>query len=215
MPGGKAGAFVVVEGPDGAGKSTLVERLAGRLRAEGLDPLVVREPGGTPLAEEARRLAFDPALGASPGAELFLVLAARADLVHRVIRPALGVGRFVLSDRFDLSTEAYQVAGRGLPRDEVFYANRIATGGLRPDLTIVLDIPLSVGRGRQVRAAKKQDRMEREGDALHERVREAFARANGDGLFHLDADRPAEEVESDAWALLRTRFGETFPRRTG
>lgn len=206
---------MVVEGPDGAGKSTLVERLARRLGAEGLDPLVVREPGGTPLAEEARRLAFDPALGASPGAELFLILAARADLVDRVIRPALAAGRFVLSDRFDLSTEAYQVAGRGLPRDEVLHANRIATGGLKPDLTIVLDVPLAVGRGRQTSAAKPQDRMEREGDPLHERVRDAFARAAGVGVFHIDADRPPEAVESDAWDLLQRRFRETFPERKG
>ena len=206
------GAFVVVEGPDGAGKTTLVERLAGRLKRRGVDPVVVREPGGTPLAEEARRLAFDPPFAASPAAELFLMLAARADLVAKIIRPALDAGRLVLSDRFDLSTEAYQIAGRALPRDEVLYANRIATGGLKPDLTIVLDVPVSVGRARQAQARKDLDRMERESDPLHERVRTAFAKASGPGVFHLDAGRPPEAVESDAWALFEKRFGETFPQ---
>lgn len=211
MPG--SGGFVVVEGPDGAGKTTLVERLARRLRDHGVDPLLVREPGGTPLAEAARRLAFDPAMGASPGAELFLVLAARADLVQKVIRPALAEGRFVLSDRYDLSTEAYQIAGRGLPRDEVLSANRLATGGLRPDLTIVLDVTVAETRSRQVH--KDRDRMEREADALHERVRTVFANAAGPGVFHVDAKRGPEDVESDAWALLLKRFGETFRKRSG
>lgn len=205
------GAFVVIEGPDGAGKSTLVEGLTRRLKARGVDPLVVREPGGTPLAEEARRLAFDPAFGASPGAELFLMLAARADLVSKVIRPALAGGQFVLSDRFDLSTEAYQIAGRALPRDEVLSANRLATGGLKPDVTIVLDVTVAVGRARQFHKAR--DRMERETDALHERVRDAFARAAGPGVFHVDAGRPADAVEADAWGLLQEHFGETFPQR--
>jgi dTMP kinase len=207
------GTFVVVEGPDGAGKTTLVEGLERRLKAHGADPLVVREPGGTPLAEAARRLAFDPALAASPGAELFLVLAARADLVARVIRPALAAGRFVLSDRFDLSTEAYQIAGRSLPREEVLSANRVATGGLRPDLTIVLDVTVAEARARQVH--KERDRMEREADALHERVRTTFANAAGPGVFHLDAARPPESVEMDAWDLLLERFGETFQKRSG
>ncbi len=206
---------MVVEGPDGAGKTTLIERLARRLAAAGIAPVVVREPGGTPLAEEARKLAFEPSYGATPGAEVFLMLAARADLVAKVIRPALDAGRLVLSDRYDLSTEAYQVAGRGLPRATVLEANRLATGGLRPDLTIVLDVPVAVGRGRQARAAKAPDRMEREADQLHERVRAAFAAAQGTGVFHLDAARAADLVESDAWDLLRTRFGETFPLREG
>jgi len=205
------GAFVVVEGPDGAGKTTLVERLAGHLRQRGVDPLMVREPGGTPVAEEARRLAFDPSFKTSPAAELFLMLAARADLVAQVIRPALSEGRFVLSDRFDLSTQAYQIAGRALPRDEVLSANRLATGGLSPDLTIVLDVTVAVGRERQVH--KQRDRMERESDALHERVRAAFANARGPGVFHVDADQPPDAVEQDAWGLLEKRFGETFLKR--
>jgi dTMP kinase len=209
------GCFVVVEGPDGAGKTTLVSRLVDRLKTAGVPVIQVREPGGTPLAEAARAIAFDPSLEASPGAELFLLLAARADLVSRVIRPALAAGRVVVSDRFDLSTEAYQIAARGLPRDDVLRANRLATGGLVPDLTIVLDVPVSVGRERQARAARTLDRMERESDQLHERVREAFGGANGRAVVHIDATRPADQVETDAWALLHARFPETFRSRPG
>lgn len=208
-----AGAFVVVEGPEGAGKTTLVQRLARRLRAAGVDLVEVREPGGTPVAEAARRIVLDDTLHVSVGAELFLMLAARADLVERVIRPALQAGRMVLSDRFELSTEAYQVAARGLPREDVLRANRLATGGLSPDLTIVLDVPVEVGRGRQ--QSKAPDRMEREADALHQRVREAFAGAGGNGIVHLDATGPPDEVELKAWGLLQSRFPETFEGRTG
>jgi dTMP kinase len=186
-----------------------------RAAEAGVQVVGVREPGGTPLAEEARRLAFDPALEAAPGAELFLMLAARADLVSRVIRPALAAGKVVFSDRFELSTEAYQVAGRGLPRDEVLRANRLATGGLSPDLTIVLDIPVSVGRDRQARASKNPDRMEQEPDGLHERVRRAFRDAGGPSVVHLDATVRTEEVEAAAWGLLQARFAETFRPGTG
>jgi dTMP kinase len=210
-----SGRFVVVEGPDGAGKTTLVSRLVERLNAAGVPVIQVREPGGTPLAEAARAIAFDPSLDATPGAELFLLLAARADLVSRVITPALAEGRVVISDRFDLSTEAYQIAARGLPRDEVLRANRLETGGLVPDLTIVLDVPVGVGRERQARAARTPDRMEQESDQLHERVREAFGAANGRAVVHIDATRPPGQVESDAWALLHARFPETFHGRAG
>src|SRR5881396_4000740 len=165
--------FVVVEGPEGAGKSTLVRWLGTTLRAEGRAVLTVREPGGTPIAEAARKLALKSRHDRAFGAELFLFLAARADVVERVIRPALADGQIVIADRFGLSTMAYQVAGRGLPRADVEAALRIATGGLTPDLTIVLDIPVAVGRQRQQVAGKVKDRIEREDDTFHTRVREA------------------------------------------
>src|SRR5881296_4653363 len=119
--------FVVVEGPEGAGKSTLVRWLGTTLRTEGRAVLTVREPGGTPLAEAARKLALKSRHDRAFGAELFLFLAARADLVERVIRPALEHGQVVIADRFGLSTLAYQVAGRGLPREDVEAALRVAT----------------------------------------------------------------------------------------
>ncbi len=123
------GLFLSFEGVEGSGKSTQIARLAERLRAEGRDVLVVREPGGTPLAEEARRLVLDPAHRPGSEAELFLMLVARADLVRRVIVPALERGAVVMADRFDLSTRAYQIGGRGLPAPAVLAANALATGG--------------------------------------------------------------------------------------
>jgi dTMP kinase len=200
-----AGAFVVVEGPDGAGKSSLVRALGARLLADGMQVLSVREPGGTPVAEAARKVALRSRHEISPAAELFLILAARADLVARVIRPALEAGQIVLADRFDLSTRAYQVAGRGLPADDVDAALRLATGGLVPDLTLVLDIPVETGRERQRRARKVQDRFEREDDAFHERVRDAYRLAAGPGVVHLDAAPSKPTVLEAAWRELQAQ----------
>jgi dTMP kinase len=198
-----AGTFVVVEGPDGAGKSTLVRALGARLLAEGVQVLPVREPGGTPVAEAARKVALRSRHELSAAAELFLILAARADLVARVIRPALDSGQVVLADRFDLSTRAYQVAGRGLPPEEVDGALRLATGGLVPDLLLVLDVPVDVGRERQRKARKVQDRFEREDDAFHQRVRLAYRNAAGPGVVHLHATLSKKTVLDAAWRELQ------------
>jgi len=191
--------FVVVEGPEGAGKSTLVRWLGATVRAEGRDVLTVREPGGTPIAEAARKLALKSRHDRAYAAELFLFLAARADLVERVIRPALENGQVVIADRFGLSTMAYQVAGRGLPRADVEAALRVATGGLAPDLTLVLDVPVAVGRERQRNAGKAQDRIEREDDRFHTRVRDAYRSASGPGIVHIDASQSKKAVQEAAW----------------
>jgi dTMP kinase len=204
-----SGAFIVVDGPDGAGKTTLVSRLAARLRDRGREVLEVRQPGGTPLAEAARRAALDPVMQASPLAELFLILAARADQVAKVIRPALERGRVVLSDRYDLSTVAYQIAGRGLPRGPVMSANELATDGLRPGLTLVLDLPADVGLERQVQAGKEPDRIEGEGTAWHECIAAAFREASGPGIVHLDAAETADAVELAAWDAVESHMRET------
>ena len=210
-----AGTFIVVEGPEGAGKTTLVERLVVRLDAAGHRVLRVREPGGTPVAEAARRIVLEAEHGVEPVAELFLILAARADLVAGLIRPRLADGWIVVSDRFELSTEAYQVAGRGLPRDAVLAANRLATDGLKPDVTLVLDVAPELGRARQATAGKTPDRLEREDPGLHERVAQAFRAARGPGVVHLDAARAMAEVEADAWEAVTSRLGEPFARPAG
>lgn len=209
------GLFLTVEGVEGAGKTTQVALLAGRLRRSGTDVLVVREPGGTPLAEEARRLFLDPALALGEATELFLVLVARADLVQRVVRPALARGTTVIADRFDLSTRAYQIGGRGLPEDDVVAANRLATGGLAPDLVVVLDVPPEVGQARQAAERKRKDRMELADGAFHGRVADTFRRAAGPAIVHVPADRPAEEIHAAVWAELERRFPETFSPRAG
>lgn len=191
--------FIVVEGPEGAGKSTLVRGINARFLAEGWQVLMVREPGGTPVAEAARKIVLKSRHDLSPASELFLYLAARADLVEKQIRPALAAGQVVLADRFDLSTRAYQVAGRGLPADAVQAALQVATGGLTPDLTLVLDVPVEVGRERQRKARKEQDRIERESDAFHHRVLEAYRKAAGPGVVHLDATQAKSAVLEAAW----------------
>src|SRR5712692_91222 len=171
------GVFIVVEGPEGAGESARAGWLGARLAADGRTVVAVREPGGTPLAEAARRVALRFPHEMAPASTLFLMLAARADLVQRVIRPALEAGDVVVADRFDLSTLAYQVGGAGLAQADVEAANRLATGGLVPDVTLVLDVPVELGRARQRGAGKVQDRLERLDDAFHARVREVYRRA--------------------------------------
>lgn len=199
------GFFLVVEGPEGAGKTTLVAALAARLREAGADPLLVREPGGTALGERIRELLLDPASAIEPASELFLFLAARADLVARVVGPALSAGRVVLADRFQLSTEAYQSGGRGLDREAVRQANRSATGGLDPGLTLVLDLPVEEGFARRGRTGRGLDRIELAGRDFHERVGAVFRSATGPGVVHLDATRSPEQVLHAAWEVVEPR----------
>lgn len=196
------GCFVVLEGPEGAGKSTLIRTLGARLAAAGATHSLWREPGGTPLAEVARQAVLDPALHTGPVAELFLMLVARADLVAREIRPRLARGEVVLADRFDLSTMAYQVAGRGLDAAAVRNANTLATGGLVPDVTLVLDLDPATGAARQRAAGKSPDRMEREDRAFHDRVNASYRSADGPGVVHLDASVTPDALAAAAWRAL-------------
>ena len=204
----RQGFFLVLEGPEGAGKSTLADALVRALRERSIETLAVREPGGTPAAEYARRALLEPGPPLEPETELLFVAAARAHLVQSVIRPALSAGRFVVSDRFALSTVAYQGAGRGVPSETVALVNRIATGGLTPDLTLVLDVPAAVGRARQDASGKHRDRLEQEDERFHERVAAAYRDAAGDGVLHIDATRPPAQVLADARdAVERARPG--------
>ncbi len=204
------GAFIVLEGPEGSGKSTLAALLADRMRQAGIDPVVVREPGGTRAAELARQAVLDPDHSMDPMAELFFYLAARADLVASVIRPALESGRVVLSDRFTLSTEAYQMAGRGLPAEVILPANRAASFGLRPNLTLILDLPPELGQARQVAAGKRLDRLDRESAEFHRRVIVYYLAAQGDGVRHLDGRLPPDQLLQSAWSEVLTVVPESF-----
>ena len=208
-----SGFFLVLEGPEGAGKTTLAAALADRIRAQGLEPVAVREPGGTPAAERARQALLDPESRLEPHVELLFVAAARAHLVQSIIRPALAAGRIVLSDRYDLSTVAYQGAGRGIPAETVATVNQVATGGLRPDLTLVLDVPPDIGGARQREAGKVRDRFEREDPDFHERVYRAYRAAAGPGIRHIDGTGSPEGVLEACWAALAEARPETFGGR--
>lgn len=168
-----AGGLIVLEGIEGVGKSTQLQHLRRVLEGRGLITTLVREPGGTPAGDEIRRLLLDPASQLDERTEALLFMASRAQLVADVIRPALGRGEFVLVDRFFLSTYAYQVAGRGLPEDDVRRANAMATGGLVPDLTLLLDLPAGAALARAARRSA-HDRIERSGVDFYDRVRAAF-----------------------------------------
>jgi dTMP kinase len=209
------GVFVAVEGVEGAGKSTQVALLAERLRGCGLEPVVVREPGGTPFAEEVRRLLLHAPYQLTAPEEVFLFQAARADLVERVIRPALVAGKVVLADRFELSTRCYQGHGRGLDLTRVGAAIALATGGLSPDLYVVLDVPVEVGQRRQAAQGKAPDRIERAEDGFHRRVAEAFRNARGENILHVPGGGSPEAVHREVWAALATRYPRTFAAAAG
>jgi dTMP kinase len=209
------GLFVVLEGPEGSGKSTLILALAERMRQGGLDPVVVREPGGTRAAEIARQAVLDPEHHVGPVAELFFYLAARADLVQTLIRPSLAQGRVVLSDRFALSTEAYQLVGRGLPAEVVLPANRAAADGLVPDLTLILDLAPEVGQARQVAGGKPLDRLDRESVEFHRRVAEFYLAVRGDGVRHLDGRLAPDRLLHLAWTEILNAAPDRFGAVTG
>ena len=203
------GLFVTFEGGEGSGKSTQIARLAARLRAAGIEPLLAREPGGTPLAEGVRALLLDPAGSLEPLAEALLMEAARADLVARMLRPALEQGRVILCDRYDDSTLAYQGAGRGLDPDVLARLNRIATGGLHPGLTLLYDIDPAHGLERRSGSGRELNRLDRESRAFHERVRARFlelARAEPARFVVLDAAAPEEALERRGWQALEARL---------
>jgi dTMP kinase len=190
------GLFVTIEGIDRSGKTTQARLLSQSLGEEALG---VREPGGTEVGERVRELLKDPAVELTPESEALLFAAARAELVARMIRPALESGKVVVSDRFLDSSLAYQGAARGLGVDEVEAINRFATGGLVPDLTLLLSIDPAVAAAR----AGEQDRFEGEGSALQERVLAAYeelAAADPGRWRRIDADRPPEQVHQDVLA---------------
>lgn len=199
------GLFITLEGPEGAGKSTNREYLAERLRAEGIEVLLTREPGGTPLAERIREVLLTPVEEVmNADTELLLVFAARAQHLAAVIRPALARGAVVLCDRFTDSTYAYQGAGRGLSLERIAALESFVQGDLRPDWTLVFDLPVDVGLAR-ASARGRLDRFEQEGQAFFQKVREAFlarAAAAPQRYVLVDAAQPLAQVQQSLDALL-------------
>ncbi|ADC62810.1 dTMP kinase [Allochromatium vinosum] len=192
------GRFITLEGIEGAGKSTQIAPLAELLRARGLNVLTTREPGGSALAERLRALLLDPDnQGMSETTELLLMFAARADHLDRCIRPALAAGGWVLCDRFTDATYAYQGGGRGIDPARIALLEDLVQGDLRPDLTLVFDLPPELGLGRAKSRAGQTDRFESETRRFFETARAVYlerARANPERYRVIDATASLEAV---------------------
>ena len=212
------GLFVTFEGGEGTGKTTQLKALLAHLRAAGWDAIETRDPGGTPIGKQIRGLLLDPEnTRMAAASELFLYEASRAQLVHEVIRPALDAGRIVLCDRFTDSTVAYQGYGRELDLDLIARLNAMATDGVRPDLTFLLDLDPEAGLVRATQRVtqrqERHDRIEEEVLAFHQRVRagyRAIAAAEPGRVAVLDAARGMAEIEGD----IRRRV-DALLRRSG
>jgi dTMP kinase len=215
-----SGLFLVLEGGEGVGKTTQWRRLATLLSHAGHDVVALREPGGTPAGDTLRDVLLDPDATLAPETEALLFAASRAELVSQVIRPSVARGAVVLVDRFLLSTFSYQGAGRGLSLAALATVNHLATGGLAPDLTLLLTMSLDRALAR-VHSRGTADRMERESVAFHGRVSQAFLAATDRAW---QAEHPeigpvvtvdAEGAPDDVTARCITRLAEMWPTRFG
>lgn len=211
------GIFITLEGGEGSGKTTHARRLCEWLRTQGLKVLHTREPGGTLLAEQLRNLLLDKSAETiAPETEAWLILAARRQHVDHVIRPALARGMVVVCDRFSDSTMAYQGYGRGLDLRVLRTMNNWATGRLAPQLTLLFDVPVPVGLRRRRSRGTTQNRLDRETEQFHRKVRAGFhalARREPRRIMVIDSTQPLESVAQTVEKLVMTRF-KTYPRRT-
>ena len=204
------GRFISLEGGEGTGKSTQAQRLAARLQERGIDVVLTREPGGSPGAEQIRKLVVEGDGGRwTPITEALLVYAARADHVVRTIGPALAKGQWVITDRFSDSTFAYQGAGRGLPRETIRRIDAAVLDDFRPDLTLVLDLPVAVGLARALGRGGNETRFENLDRDFHERMRTAFldiVRKQPERCRLIDATGEEDAVAAAIWDAVRVRF---------
>jgi dTMP kinase len=203
------GSFLTIEGGEGAGKSTMMDRVAAWLESGGRQVVRTREPGGTELAEKLREILLDKTnTGLSDQAELLLVFASRAQHLAELIRPALQRGDTVLCDRFTDATWAYQGGGRGVPAGDIAVLERLVHGDLQPDLTLLLDLPVAQGLQRASRRSES-DRFEEESLGFFERVREAYLRraaAAPQRFVVIDASGGVEQVWERVEAALKQRM---------
>lgn len=210
MAKARRGFFITLEGPDGSGKSTQFKLLVARLKLEGFKVTATREPGGHPLAEKIRVLLLGKADSPpGPEAELLLFLAARAQHVRDLIQPALSQGHIVVCERFSDSTYAYQVGGRGLSAKFVQDANRFATGGLKPELTLLYELPAATGLRRAFAAKQGHDRMESEARSFQAGVRQGYRQLAGrepQRIKILRGDRPLAAVTAQTWKRVKEKM---------
>ena len=204
------GLFIVIEGPEGSGKTTLARRLVEILVENNLDAELVREPGGTPVGERIRAIILDPGMDMHPRTELFLFLAARSVFVETLVKPIVSRGGIVVSDRFDLSTMAYQAAGRGLPEDELIAANNFAKDYLEPDICFLLMVDFEEGRRRQKLQGKTADRIERELIDFHNRVFEGYERF-AKNILNVSMVDTTGKSESEVRDLVLRELRKKFP----
>jgi dTMP kinase len=209
-----SGLFITLEGIDGCGKSTQINMLTEALKNRGIDPLITREPGGTETGERIRRLLSEAGPILAAETELFLIVAARAQHVRELIRPALADGRVVISDRYTDSSVAFQGYGRGLELATVHEMNRFATGGLTPDLTILFDLDPARARARLDRRPQKKalaatesdlEYLDREEKEFHERVRDGYLRmmeVDSSRIRLVDSSGPVEQTRDRALSLV-------------
>jgi dTMP kinase len=204
------GRFITLEGGEGTGKSTQAKRLEASLEAKGIACLVTREPGGSPGAEDIRKLLVH----GEPGrwdvlTELLLIFAARTDHVARTIKPALAAGKWVICDRFTDSTYAYQGVARGLDRETIRRVESVAIGEFKPELTVVLDLPVEVGLQRARARTSDETRFEKFNSEFHEKLRAAFRKIavqNGDRCVLIEAQGSEDDVAELIWQATAKRF---------
>ncbi|HZG55828.1 dTMP kinase [Paenibacillus sp.] len=209
------GLFITFEGPDGSGKTTQMRRLCERLAAQGADIVRTREPGGTPIGDRVREIVLSPEHPEMKDeTEILLYAASRAQHVREVIVPAVAAGKVVVCDRFVDASIAYQGYGLGRRPEEVAAVNRFATGGLLPDRTYLLDVPVAVSRERLLERARETggaglDRIEQKASEYHERVREGFlliAKAEPQRVVVIDANRAVDDIAADIEADFDRMF---------
>lgn len=210
MTGDHPGRFITLEGGEGGGKSTQARRLAASLESEAGEVLLTREPGGSPGAEQIRGLLVDGEVHRWDAVtETFLHFAARRDHLVNTVQPALARGAWVISDRFADSTMAYQGYGHGVDRDAIAELYRICVGSLKPDLTLILDLPVEAGLARAAGRGGGEDRYERMDVAFHERLRQGFLEIAGRNPLRcvvIDAARGEDEVHAQIIAAVRERM---------
>lgn len=200
------GFFIVFEGPDRSGKSTQAALLKAWLEENGFDVILTREPGGTALSEQVRKILLDPNGKVSPLAELFLFSASRSQHTAEIIKPAIAAGKIVISDRFTLSTEAYQGYGRGLPLDEIQTINNIASERIQPDLTILFDIPEQEFEKRMRAEETKNgtDRFESEHLDFRRKIHKAYKDfAQRKGIKKIDASKSIDDIRKEVLRLVK------------